>query len=81
MNETEKREQDSLVDDDFDSTVATDNVGDASVEINVEELVAEVRKEQDAADAENQAARQRLDEVLEQRRLATDTEDLDDFDC
>lgn len=46
-------------------TAITDNVGDVSVEINVEELVAKVEAEHDVDAARKKAIRQRLEEIAE----------------
>ncbi len=46
-------------------TAFTDNVGDVSVEINVEELVAKVEAEHDDDAARKKAIRQRLEEIAE----------------
>lgn len=46
-------------------TVVTDNVGDVSVEINVEELVARVEAEHDDDAARKKAIRQRLEDIAE----------------
>jgi hypothetical protein len=43
----------------------TDNVGDVSVEINVEELVAKVEAEHDDDAARKKAIRQRLEDIAE----------------
>ena len=43
----------------------TDNVGDVSVEINVEELVAKVEAEHDDDAARKHAVRKRLEEIAE----------------
>ena len=48
-------------------TVITDNVGDVSVEINVEELVAKVEAEHDDDAARKHAVRQRLEEIAEEK--------------
>ena len=45
----------------------TDNVGDVSVEINVEELVAKVEAEHDDDAAKKKAIRQRLEEIVEEQ--------------
>jgi hypothetical protein len=60
---------------------ATDNVGDPSVEINVEELIHEL----EVQGLTNQlgregAARRRLEELMEQRRARRELEDFDDYD-
>ncbi len=46
-------------------TDITDNVGDVSVEINVEELVAKVEAEHDDDAARKRAVRQRLEDIAE----------------
>ena len=46
-------------------TEITDNVGDVSVEINVEELVAKVEAEHDDDAARKKAIRRRLEEIAE----------------
>ncbi len=48
-------------------TDITDNVGDVSVEINVEELVAKVEAEHDDDAARKHAVRQRLEEIAEEK--------------
>lgn len=59
----------------------TDNVGDASVEINVDELISEVEAEGLPADHYKDAsARKKLDELLEEKRMSRETADIDDFD-
>lgn len=45
----------------------TDNVGDVSVEINVEELVAKVEAEHDDDAARKHAVRKRLEEIAEEQ--------------
>ena len=56
------------------------NVGEASVEIDVEDLIAELE-----ADAgvkcvtDEQSARKRLERVLEERRASQEIEELDEF--
>ena len=59
--------------DDVEATVVmtetdlTDNVGDVSVEINVEELVALVESEQDEGAKRKKEVRQRLEELAEEQ--------------
>ena len=62
-------------------TMATDNVGDPSVEINVEELISELEAEgiSDAPECE-QAAKRRFEELMERKRNKEDLEDFDDYD-
>ena len=61
--------------------VSTDNVGDPSVEINVEELINELEAEglTEAPECE-QAAKRRFEELMEQKRSKQDLEDFDDYD-
>jgi hypothetical protein len=64
--------------DDFDDTesvetavltepVVTDNVGDVSVEINVEELIADIESENDEDAARKKEVRRRLEEMAEEK--------------
>ena len=64
--------------DDFDDTesvetavltepVITDNVGDVSVEINVEELIADIESENDEDAARKKEVRRRLEEMAEEK--------------
>ena len=48
-------------------TEFTDNVGDVSVEINVEELVAKVEAEQDDDAKRKKEIRQKLEEIAEEK--------------
>lgn len=66
-------------------TEDSDNVGDVSVEINVEELVAEIEASQGDDADKTKEIRRRLDEVREQREVSKEMEDtfamyLDDED-
>ena len=45
----------------------TDNVGDVSVEINVEELIANIENENDEDAARKKEIRRRLEEVAEEK--------------
>ncbi len=57
----------------------TDNVGDVSVEINVEELIAEVEAEKDKDAARKKEIRQRLEDLAEKQSFEdTYALDLDD---
>jgi len=59
----------------------TDNVGDASVEINVEELITELEADGLVAACNNEhAAKRRLEDLMELRRSRRDLEDFDDYD-
>jgi len=80
--ESKAGDPDSNVDDetrdDFDDTesvetavltepVVTDNVGDVSVEINVEELIADIESENDEDAARKKEVRRRLEEMAEEK--------------
>ncbi len=59
----------------------TDNIGDASVEINVEELIHEIEvQENSSRPGREQAAKRRLEELMEQKRSRRDLEDFDDYE-
>jgi len=58
----------------------TDNVGDPSVEINVEELIHDLEVEGIAAPGKEQAAKRRLEELMEMKRAKRDLEDFDDYE-
>ena len=66
---------------DSDDEPVTDNVGDPSVEINVEELLQTLEAEAGPkhADSNGNFARQRLEELMESRRARRDLEDFDDY--
>jgi hypothetical protein len=61
-----------------ESEEATDNVGDPSVEINVEELIHELESQglADKLDKEVRT-RRRLEELIERRRASRDLEDYE----
>jgi hypothetical protein len=59
----------------FSSTKGSDNIGDVSVEINVEELIAEFERSQDDEAARKKEIRRRLEEIREQREAMKELED------
>lgn len=75
LDETVRMDSDSFLDDAegiLDSTVAlgdsfspTDNVGDVSVEINVEELIADIETKGDKDAARKSEIRRRLEDAVE----------------
>ncbi|MEQ1801646.1 MAG: hypothetical protein ABL989_06975 [Gammaproteobacteria bacterium] len=69
------------VDEGLEAEVAvTDNVGEQSIEINVESLIAELEAESRHGKAPDmQCARRKLDDFLERKRIARDLEDFEDF--
>lgn len=50
-------------------TEATDNVGDASVEINVEELIADIEQSDNGASARKIEVRRKLEEIAESQSM------------
>lgn len=64
-----------LSDDDDDD----DNIGDISVEINVEELVAKLESGQGNEAQRRKEIRRRLEEIEEQRRAARDLDSTYNF--
>ena len=59
----------------------TDNVGDPSVEINVEALISELETEDSSTQpVREQAAKRRLEELMEKKRAKRDLEDFDDYE-
>ena len=87
--EKKKEEEEEVEDEDdkesaeVDSTEAaaeTDNVGDASVEINVEELIHELEVDNGSRPGGEQAAKRRLEELMERKRSKRELEDFDDYE-
>lgn len=78
IDDDDEHEQDEPEDKDF---LETANVGETSVEINVEDLIAEI--EADSSPRPRRAdkpARKRLEELLEERRTARELGEDDEFD-
>ena len=50
-------------------TESTDNVGDASVEINVEQLIADIEQSNDQVSTRKKEVRRRLEELAEEGSL------------
>jgi hypothetical protein len=66
--------------DSSDVEPVTDNVGDPSVEINIEELLQALESESEGGPQKhNGGARHRLEELMESRRAKRDLEDFDDY--
>lgn len=85
MNVTERDDVDDDFDDseeeDFSSTIVienVDNVGGVSVEINVQELVADIEQAKDPS-SDGAAARRRLEALMEEKRLKRLLDEDDDF--
>jgi hypothetical protein len=58
----------------------TDNVGDPSVEINVEELINELEVDGVVQPGREHAAKRRLEELMEEKRAKRELEDFEDYD-
>ena len=59
---------------------SSDNVGDPSVEINVEALIHELESQGLAKKIDReQSTRRRLEELMERKRTSMDLEDFDDY--
>jgi hypothetical protein len=59
----------------------SDNVGDPSVEINVEELIHELEAQGLASKiGREQDTRRRLEELMERKRARRDLEDFEDYE-
>ena len=63
-----------------EAAAETDNVGDPSVEINVEELIHELEVDGVTRPGREQAAKRRLEELMEKKRSKRDLEDFDDYE-
>jgi hypothetical protein len=58
----------------------TDNVGDISIEVNVEDLIARIEAESKGDAAPSGSARRKIEDILEEKRIAREIMDLDDLD-
>jgi hypothetical protein len=59
----------------------SDNVGEQSVEINVEDLISELEAESHRGRSRDvHCARRKLEEFLERKRVEHDIEDFEDFE-
>ena len=92
VKESEKKKEEEEIEDDDDeeseeeeegsseAPAETDNVGDASVEINVEELIHELEGDGVVRPGREQAAKRRLEELMEKKRSKRELEDFDDYE-
>ena len=62
------------------ATTPTDNVGDISVEVNVEDLIAQLESESKGGANADGSARRRIEDILEEKRIAKEIMDMEDFD-
>lgn len=77
----DQNEPDEALDEEFATTIVienNDNVGGVSVEINVQELVADIEQAKDSS-AAGVAARRRLEALMEEKRLQRLLDEDDDF--
>ena len=73
--------EDSDLEEGKETLELTDNIGDPSVEIHVEELISELEDEGVIGSPESAyAARRRLEELMERKRYAQELADFDDYD-
>jgi hypothetical protein len=83
VQETDVVEDEPLEEDETvtaDDEPVTDNVGDPSVEINIEQLLQVLETESlGTSDKHLIGARHRLEELMESRRAKRDLEDFDDY--
>ena len=80
-NPGEDEELDDEADVEFTETIVIeggDNVGGASVELNVAELVSDIEAAKNESE-DGAAARRRLEALLEEKRLARLLDEEDDF--
>jgi phage antirepressor YoqD-like protein len=78
--EEEAEEEEAEAEESEPAAEATDNVGDPSVEINVEELIHELEVDGVVQPGKEQAAKRRLELLMEEKRAKRDLEDFDDYD-
>ncbi|MDH4021938.1 MAG: hypothetical protein OEW88_07205 [Gammaproteobacteria bacterium] len=78
----DESELDDAADGDVTAEVElSDNVGEQSVEINVETLIAELEAETHRGRTRDvHCARRKLEDYLERKRVAHDIEDFEDFE-
>ena len=79
-DEIEEEEDDEVEEVAAEAPAETDNVGDPSVEINVEALIHELEVDGVTRPGREQAAKRRLEELMEQKRSKRDLEDFDDYE-
>jgi hypothetical protein len=78
--EEEAEDEEAEAEESEPAAEATDNVGDPSVEINVEELIQELEVDGVVQPCKEQAAKRRLERLMEEKRAKRDLEDFDDYD-
>ena len=79
-DELEEQEEEDEESEDAEIEVS-DNIGDPSVEINVEELIGELETKGFGCQLnKEQAAKRRLEELMEEKRSRRDLEDFEDYE-
>jgi len=76
----EEDEEEDTDEEEVEGAAETDNVGDPSVEINVEDLISELEGDGSTRPGRELAAKRRLEELMERKRSKRDLEDFDDYD-
>lgn len=78
IDEIDEFDDDELDNKDYE---ASSNVGEISVEINIEDLIAEIEADRPPRPISvEKSARKRLEELLEERRAARELGEDDEFD-
>lgn len=77
--EVDQETDDQEIDAGADLSVS-DNVGDISVEVNVEDLIAQIESDAKTNAMADGTARRKIEDILEEKRIAKEIMDLDDFD-
>lgn len=86
IDEEEFEDEEELAEEETDESSeveeeSSDNVGDPSVEINVEELIHELEAQGLASKiGREQDTRRRLEELMERKRARRDLEDFEDYE-
>ena len=80
-DEVEDELEDDSDGDEEVTAASTDNIGDPSVEINVEDLISELESAGLTKNLGNCVdAKKRLEELMERKRARRELEDFDDYD-
>ena len=78
--EEEAEKTDELEEEEEEVAEVTDNVGDPSVEINVEELIHELEADGLVSSIDKEkTTRKRLEELMEKKRAMRELEDFEDY--
>jgi hypothetical protein len=76
----EEAEEEEAEAEESEPAAETDNVGDPSVEINVEELIHELEVDGVVHPGKEYAAKRRLEQLMEEKRAKRELEDFEDYD-